>query len=268
MYAAYRFTTSTIIGDTFKNELYGIRTAHIENGFKLNVSKKGPMQKLTKIRRAWTKERISGQRTRKPITSAILARFLTILRSDDYDHQTLRGLLCFAKFGLLRVSEYSYGSNGNAPLVGQLSIVPSMEEPSFLVYRFQKSKTNQFGKHERIVCACTCPGPCAVHEVVRMLSMRAQVRATDKLFCFKDGTSPTDDHIRNLIKRLCALCGMDHTKFASHQLRSGGVTDLLCNGVPDSIIQLLARWANLDSMVPYKIVSDHDLAKLVAQVNI
>ncbi len=74
------------------------------------------------------------------MTSEILRQFLYCLNPANYDHQTLRALLCFAKFGLLRVSEYTYGPKGNAPTIGDIAIVPDMREPLYLVYTFRKSK--------------------------------------------------------------------------------------------------------------------------------
>ena len=261
-YAAYRFKTTNNTAKSFKNELYGIKDAHTNNGHQLDVSMKG-MPRLGKIRRGWMRERLDGFRKREPITSHILKKYLAILCDGSYDHQTLRSLLCLAKFGVLRVSEYSYGEGGYAPLVKHCSIIPDMDNAMYLVYRFNKSKTNQFGREERVVCICQCPEPCPVHELVKMLKMRKYIKADDKLFWLKDGSSPTASEVNNLIKNLSKLCGLDPSKFRSHQLRSGGVVDSLTAGVPDSIIQELTRWKNLNSMIPYKKLSDQNLADIL-----
>ncbi|MCP4478644.1 MAG: hypothetical protein GY818_11180 [Planctomycetaceae bacterium] len=261
-YAAYRFSTSEIIGKSFNIELYGIRNATLEMGCAIDIKVK-VMPRLGRIRRAWQKKRVSGAVVRKPITSDVLRKFLMCLDKKDYNNQTLRALLCFAKFGLLRVSEYTYGKYGNCPKVENISIIPSVDEARYLVYRFSKSKTNQFGRKERIICICTCPNPCAVHEVIDMLAFRKEVCGSDPLFWLEDGSCPTDDKIRHAIKCLCELCGLEKSAFAPHQLRSGGVVDYLGEGVPDSIIQECARWANLGSMVPYKKLSDLTLVKIL-----
>ena len=219
----------------------------------------GSMPTLGRMRRAWLIKRQGGS-PKKPITSSILKKLLSCLDKRDYDAQTIRATLCFAKFRLLRVSEYTYGPNGNAPKIGDIAIVPDMINAQYLVYRFSKSKTNQFGRRERIVCICTCPEPCAVHEVIDMLSFRGSIDAKDPLFWMKDGSSPSDDQVRHTIKNLCCACGLNPKKFASHQLRAGGVTDMLAAGVPESMIQELARWARLDSMVPYKKLDDESTA--------
>ena len=96
-----------------------------------------------------------------------------------------------------------------------------------------------------------------------MLLMREEIIGGDKLFCLEDGSSPTAQDINNLIRNLCAFCGLDPQRFRSHQLRSGGVKDYLTAGVPDSIIQEMARWRNLDSMVPYKKLASSDIAEML-----
>ena len=94
-YAAFRFHTTTNIGDSFKNELYGIKDAHTNAGYNLDVSMNA-MPTLGKIRNGWKRKRMGGIRKRDPITSDILKRFLLILNNGSRDHQTLRGMLCLA----------------------------------------------------------------------------------------------------------------------------------------------------------------------------
>ena len=74
-YAAYRFNTTTNIGDSFKNELYWIKDAHTNAGFNLDVSHQA-MPTLGKMRNAWKRLRKGGARIRDPITSKMLKRFL------------------------------------------------------------------------------------------------------------------------------------------------------------------------------------------------
>ena len=264
LYTAFRARTSNICAASVKNELYGIRSVHIDNGYKLDI-RMSIMQRLARLRNGFRKLQDRFKAERKPITDEILSKFLLCLDPSMYDSQTHRALLCFAKFGLLRVSEYTYGEKGNNPKIGDIRIIPDMVDPMYLVYYFNKSKTNQYGNHERIVCVCNCPyGPCAVHEVVKMLDMREQLHPNDDLFWYSDGRSPTANGVNNLIKNLCELCGLSESAFRSHQLRSGGVVDLLTLGVPDSVVQFMARWKHLDSMVPYKKLSAENVVKIVS----
>ena len=171
----------------------------------------------------------------------------------------------FSKVWCSEVSEYSYGKGGNAPLVKDCRIIPDMENPMYLVYCFSKSKTNQFGKEEKVVCVCQCPETCQVHEIVKMLMMRKTIKGEDKLFWLKDGSSPSASDINNLIINLSKLSGLDPSKFRSHQLRSGGVVDYLTAGVPDSIVQEMARWRDLNSMIPYKKLSANNIADILSR---
>ena len=93
--------------------------------------------------------------------------------------------------------------------------------------------------------------------------MRKEIKRDDKLFWLKNGSSPTAQDINNLIKNLSKLCGLDPEKFRAHQLRSGGVVDYLAAGVPDSIVQEMARWKDLNSMVPYKKLSAQQIADIL-----
>ena len=261
LYGAYRFATSAIKGPSFKNELYGIRSFHVDNNVPLDI-RTGVMQKLARVRSAFNRLRPSIS-DKEPITNSVLNMMLIHLDGGNYDHRTLRALLCFAKYGMLRVSEYTYGKNGNRPLVGSISFWPNAEDAQYLLYVFDKSKTNQYSRKERIICVCNCPEACAVHEVAEMLAMRPVVRASDPLFWLSDGSSPSASGVNALISNLCMLSGLDESKFRSHQLKSGGVVDYLAAGVPDSIIMEMTRWKNLASMVPYRKLSHLQLASIV-----
>ena len=49
------------------------------------------------------KNGIKYDNVRRQITAEILQKFLSCLDGNDYDLQTIRAILCFAKFGLLKV---------------------------------------------------------------------------------------------------------------------------------------------------------------------
>ena len=258
LYAAFRFRTTTNGAKSFKNELYGIRDAHIKSGFRLDVS----MQRLARLRDAWARDRGDTIAGKKPITDDIMRLFLERLGTKG-DHQTFRAMLLLAKQGVLRVSEYSYGPKGNNPLISNLEFIPDTDDPNYMIYGFNKSKTNQYGRWERAICVCMCPQPCAIHEILRMLKEREPYVPQDRLFMLKNGDSPTAVGVNNLIINLCIDCKIDESLYRSHQLRSGGVCDLLTHGVPDSIVQELARWRNINSMVPYKKLSATSIAEIL-----
>ena len=221
------------------------------------------MPRLARIRTGWRKERLSGQRVKKPITSNILAQFFRILDPKIPDLQTCRAILAFAKFGCLRVSEYTYGPTGFAPKISNVQFLPNFANAQVLIYNFNKSKTNQFGKKERIICNCQCPNPCAVHEMVNMFKFRPNLKLNDDLFMLETGGVPSASHINNMLHNLCRMCNLNPSWFTSHQLRSGGVTDYLAAGVPAVIVQSIARWACLDSMKPYKKLSTNNLVDIL-----
>lgn len=263
-YAAFRYCTTANSGASFRTELYNIRQAFIRFGIQIDISAKGPWLELHRMVQGWIRLR-GPTYNRKPVTSEVLKRFFEFLDPNDHNDQVSRALLAVGKFGMLRCSEFTYnGDRGNAPLVGDVRLYPNASEAQFMALYFSKSKTNQTARTERVICACACPEPCAVHEVIRMLNSRQSVRPEDYLFCYDSGKPPSTNFLRGLIKKLCLLCGLRPGDYSTHSLRKGGVTDLLCRGVPDSIIQLLTRHASLESLKPYKKPTDAQLGTILS----
>ncbi|NRA57496.1 MAG: hypothetical protein HRU13_05190, partial [Phycisphaerales bacterium] len=130
-YAAFRFITTTNVGDSFKAELYGIRQGFLRVGIQINITKNGPMPQLGRITQAWCRSR-NKKLNRKAITSQILAQFFEHLNPNIPDHQTMRAVLAVAKFGMMRVSEYTYGDRGNCPTVGDLRLYPDAQETRYM----------------------------------------------------------------------------------------------------------------------------------------
>ena len=58
---------------------------------------------------------------------------------------------------------------------------------------------------------------------------------------------------------MCARCGLCPCDSVSRCLRAGGVTDNLCMGVPDSVLQTLSRHVSLESLKPYKKLTGQNL---------
>ena len=85
-----------------------------------------------------------------------------------------------------------------------------------------------------------------------MLSSKPSVCPDDDLFRFANGARPGPRIINQITKNICKRCGLDPKLFAAHMLRAGGICDVLCAGVPDSICQILSRHASLESLKPTK----------------
>ena len=243
-------------------ELYGIRQVHRANGIPLEIHAVA-MPNLARVMVTFKKLRPKGSRPKLAITSPVLEAMLSGLSVYDYDHQTVRSILCFAKLGLLRVSEYTDGPCGSCPRVRDIRFIPDIESAQTMVYYFHKSKTNKFRNKERSLSICHCPGPCAVHEVIRMLKWRKTVSGDQYLFRLRNGEVPTARFVNDWIKRLCKAKGFDPRSFSSHGLRAGGVTDLLTAGVPAEIVMVLTRHKSMESMTPYKKPTDEALATLL-----
>ena len=262
-YAAYRYTTTNNIGSSFRTELYGIRQGLLRFGIRIDIRVNGPMIRLNRLVHSWCKVRGTTQ-NRKAVTSDILKAFFEHLDPNKHDEQVMRAMLAVAKFGMMRVSEYTYGKGGNSPKVGDLRLYPDAKDTRYMVLYFSKSKCNQMARTERVICMCQCPEPCPVHETARMLNSRRTVAHSDDLFQLASGRRPCRRVINKMIKILCKKCGLRPAEYSSHSLRRGGVTDMLCLGVPDTVIQTLSRHASLDSLKPYKKLSDENLGTILS----
>ena len=266
-FATFRSVTSRVIGTSLQVELYGIRQVHMACGRPIQIGARD-MPQLGRLMTGLRRRRPAGSsRVRKnPITSPVLAGLLQPLDKRFYDNQTIRAMMCFAKFGMLRVSEYTTGPNGEIPRVRDLRFLPNMEkEAHTMVFYFYHSKTNQFKKKERVVCICQCPGPCAVHEVIEMLNRRKTVQGDQFLFRFKNGKIPKPADMNRILKDLCKMVGLQPKQFSSHGFRSGGISDLLAMGVSDQVTQLMSRHANLDSLKPYKKLTDERVSCVLSR---
>ena len=200
---------------------------------------------------------------RKPMIDAALSKLMSSLDFSSCDMCTHRSSVSFAKSRIMRVIEHACGITGDNPLICDIRIIPSLEEPTHLLHYFNKSKTIQYGKRVRVVCVCNCPGPCVVPETSCLLLKREQMHPRSPSFWHSNGHEPTPRDTNNLITDSCKKCVLDPSEFRSHGLRSDGVVDLLTAGVADSIVRLLACWNNLDSMMPYKKFSAENVVKVM-----
>ena len=263
-YLAFRFETSNVQGDSVKNELYGIRSTHIDLGHSLEITDKC-MPRLARVRRGFKKLRCSNI-CKKPITDEVLEKLLSHLRGNRLDILVWRALLVFAKFGLLRVSEY-VGFGDKIPVVEQVRFVPDFLEPMYLVYIFDRSKTNQFKKTEKVITVCNCPKICPVHAMQKMLLGRQNLAGSNYLFQFENGTVPHAKTVNFMIGCLCERSGLDKNCFSSHCLRKGGALDFITRGVPPNIVLELGRWKSMDSMKPYLRGTENSMVAILNKYN-
>ena len=271
LYAAFRFDTSDINSGSFNTELYGIKQVHEQHNYELDI-RKNVMRRLGRIRDGWAKERPRGRVKHVAVTTDVLAKLISVLNPAIEDQQTIRALLCFAKFGLYRVSEYTKGPSGHHALVRDIQIHPSLDDAMYIVYYFNASKMNSTLKEERGIARCNCPGCCPVHEVLKMLDHRASVSGDQPLFRLKSGDLITPEFVNVMLRKLCARTDVLQKQFVSfgteqkitaHDLRKGGITDLLAKGVPDSIVTTLSRHKNLESLQVYKKLQEGQLKQLL-----
>lgn len=268
LYVGWRFITSNVVAGSLKNELYGIRSVFINLGFRLEIDAKS-MPVLSRVRAGYKKERPNGVNTKKPITNDILHKMLSVVNQGSFNGKVIVAVLCFAKFGLARVSEYTE-TDGIKPLLNQLCFIPSVQEPAVAVFTFFKSKTNQFGKKETISVGCTCcTGLCALHALANMVIARSfmdrDVSSMKELFVFSSGHVITRDDVSSMITQLCLKCGLNPKSFGTHRLRSGGTTDYIAWGIDPILVAEMGRWKGLKMLLTYNQMNAVDIASNVSR---
>ena len=74
---------------------------------------------------------------------------------------------------------------------------------------------------------------------------RAAGIADDRpLFCHMDGSAITVSQLRDIVKELMSVVGLDPNVYGAHSLRIGGATAALAAGVQPALIRLMGRWSS------------------------
>ena len=245
------------------NRIDNIRAIHILLGCPIDTGRM-TMPRLALQIRAFKKARPEKKKEKVAIGGRIMMKMMQHLSPRCHDQQTLRAVLAFAHGGMLRVSEYSYGSGThNKPTWRNITSISQRH----LTFAFRPSKTNQTKRREEVTMCCRCPSVCAIHELLHLVRMRGgTVRPNDFIFQLADGTLPTAVSINHTIKNLAEKCGIPGELVSSHCIRAGAITDALTAGVPDSAVQLMARHADARSMRPYNRPTPEALCSRMQQL--
>ena len=80
------------------------------------------------------------------------------------------------------------------------------------------------------------------HLNARRAAARAELSPDDPLFVHQDGRPWTIREMRQLIRTVAVILGLNPADFGAHSARIGGATDLFAEGCPAAVIQILGRW--------------------------
>ncbi len=268
-YVAFRYLNSTAIGNTISGEVSAIISWHTDQRIFIDRT---TMKTLKRVIDGVRKDPTRKSYTSKPITNALLARFLSRLNGRYFDQQVMRAALLLAHRALLRCSEYAVLSQKACERIGSVSdartlrlrnlkFIPSFRTPRIVTIQLLVSKTNQTQKFEQCAIKCECPKAlCAVCELMKMLRMRKLKSLAEPLFRLADGRVLSRHLVENLIHNLATDLKLDTRYYAPHSLRKGGATELKKRGVDDSILRGIGRWKS-DSMFLYILLNAAELAE-------
>jgi hypothetical protein len=185
-YVAFRVTATQFClrASSLRQELSAIVSLHVDSGHWFDVSACRRLKRMLCGLRRW--QGVSRD-TRRPVTRTLLIRMLALLSQRDFTACVLRAALCVAFFGMLRISEFTVPSlrqpvSSSLLRCSMIRFFPSRARASYCTLRIPQSKTDQFRSGHTIVLVCGCPAPCAVHELLRMLSFRHVRSSSEALF--------------------------------------------------------------------------------------
>ena len=181
---------------------------------------------------------------RLPITPELLSGIHSLWSGypPSFDKVMLWAAFCLGFFGFLRSGEFTsspHDSNECSLQVGDVS-VDSRQDPQTLTVLLRRSKTDQFGKGNRIYLGRTGNNLCPVAAMLGYLSIRPSTPGP--LFIFQDGSPLSRPKLVQHLRHALSQLGMDVANYSGHSFRIGAASTAAKVGFSDSLIQKLGRW--------------------------
>ena len=147
----------------------------------------------------------------------------------------------FMYFGLLRVSEVSFGAH---PIRARdVYLASNRDKLMFVLYT---SKTHGYGSRPQrieIEGVAKIGDFCAYSMGRKYLKLRGNYSdPNEQLFIFPDGAPVKSTHIRTTLKNIIAEIGLQRDFYNTHSFRTGRASDLLKSGRTVETIKYLGRW--------------------------
>lgn len=228
-----------------------------EYGLQVGFSRSLP---YSKILSAADLTRPVPSQAKLPLPQGTLSRMLKLVPPDSHDDNVIRCALVIAYFAAMRVSEYSAplttmpAANATPVLqVSNFSAEKARDGSHALKITFFASKTNKNRSRESVVlpCGCDLDGACAFVEYHRLLDDYQNVKPSDFIFVWSNGTMMSSQHVGIFLANLLIRLDLDPTLYSTHSLRKTLVTDAILHGCPDSVIMNIGRWKSYNSMLSY-----------------
>ena len=193
-----------------------------------------------------TVRRLRGSKTRPkrlPITVALLAKFLLILRSRprSVDISAIAAILAVGVFGLFRSGELVPKSRKDDVLLRR----HILWEKDKVTVHLNGSKTDPFREGIDIVIFKNTSSPCPYSAFLEHWDMAPDKHPNAPAFQRSNGSPVSYPTLLAAIKTLAGEAGLDDSTFSGHSMRIGGATTLALLGYPAHIIKEIGRWRSL-----------------------
>ena len=237
MFAAH--LSQTIKASSIKVYLSGVRSLHIEQGFK------NPLDncfRLERVLRGIKRRQGAGTRQRLPITIAILRKLYSILNLNDYTDALFWAACLTGFFGFLRCGEFTTKSS-HFDINTSLSLadlqVDKHLNPSVMLLNIKASKTDQFRCGHTLRIGASGSNICAVRALMNYLHHRGG--NPGPLFMLQNGQPLSRSKFCSWLTEAMTRIG-ETGQYSGHSFRIGAATTAAAVGIPDHLIKTLGRW--------------------------
>eukprot|EP00732_Lithocolla_globosa_P002697 Lithocolla_globosa_v1_NODE_1862_length_2289_cov_60.952551.p1 type:complete len:318 gc:universal NODE_1862_length_2289_cov_60.952551:799-1752(+) len=241
------YLSTTYPHSTIKNYLYGVRHLHIINGWPNPVE---TTPRLRLLLRGIKRSSVSTLRHKQPMTLEVLISILNTLNLSKSDHALLWASCCLAFWAFLRCSEFTTSTTRNFDSSSHLTIdsLTFSNDKSATIF-LKQSKTDPFRRGVSIFLPCLCPKPwCAPCSIRFYLMIRPRLQnmqnLSSPLFLLQSGSPLDRTTFINKLRYHLRLAKINPDNYTGHSFRVGAATRAQQTGIPDSIIQVLGRWAS------------------------
>lgn len=222
------------------------------------------------IKRVHAHRASEDTRVRLPITPSILRQMQQSLSPRATDPSIVMlwaaAVLCF--FGFFRSGEITVPSINSFDQAKHLSwgdvAVDSVEAPTLLRVKLNKSKTDQLRQGVEVYVGRTGCQLCPVAAVLAYMAIRGD--QAGPFFKASDGRPLTKASFTKEVREVLQAIGLPYQNFAGHSFRIGAATAAARAGIEDSTIRMMGRWSSSAFLAYIRTPREH-LASLSANLS-
>ena len=153
---------------------------------------------------------------------------------------------CMCFFGFLRCREIVVPSDSTFNATTHVTVgdvrVDNTSNPQYIQVNIKTSKTDPFRRGVLVYLGSTNGDVCPVAAVLAYIVLRGS--APGLFFRFAVGRPLTRDRFVAAVRTALRHASIDDSKYSGHTFCFGAATTAAQQGIPDSLIKTLGRWAS------------------------